>query len=226
MAHPTPIIVKSLREQVYECLLAQLKAGALDTGSFLDLNRLAAELGVSRTPLRDALIQLEAEEFVTIAPRRGVAVRALGAGDIREIYQLVGALEASALLAAAPALGPGDLAHLRSLDQRALQAVSAGDRDGYRDSNYAFHDFFLDRMANGRITALVHLKKQQLYDWNRKFEQLHPAWEHNGIQEHEAIIDLLDKGEAQAAAAHLRDVHWGFGVQEAFVQQVYFQEQP
>ena len=79
MAHPTPIIVKSLREQVYECLLAQLKAGALDTGSFLDLNRLAAELGVSRTPLRDALIQLEAEEFVTIAPRRGVAVRTLDA---------------------------------------------------------------------------------------------------------------------------------------------------
>jgi DNA-binding GntR family transcriptional regulator len=176
--------------------------------------------------LRDALIQLEVEEFVTISPRRGVSVRSLSPGDIQELYQMVGALEAGALLAAAPALTAQDLAYLRELDRRALQAVEDGDLDAYYENNYAFHDFFLDRLGNGRITALVHLKKHQLYDWNRKFEHIHASWERSGIHEHEEVLRLLEAGAFEAAAAYLRDVHWGFKVQEDFVRQVYFQERP
>lgn len=220
-----PIIVKSLREQVYEHLKAELKRGALDTGSFLDLNKLAKDLGVSRTPLRDALIQLEVEEFVTIAPRRGVAVRSLQPKDIQEIYQLVGALEGAALLAVGTAMTAEDIAHLRELDQRSQLAIDAGDKDGFYETNYAFHDFFLNRLGNGRITALVHAKKQQLYDWNRKFERLHVNWENSGVHEHEEVLRLLEAGAVPEAAAYLRDVHWGFNVQEAFVNQVYFTEQ-
>jgi DNA-binding GntR family transcriptional regulator len=219
------IVVKSLREQVYDYLRAELKRGSLDSDSFLDLNRLARDLGVSRTPLRDALIQLEGEEFVTIVPRRGVAVRSLEARDIQEIYQLVGALEGAALLAVAPGLTRMDLAHLRDLDQRALQAIDQGDLEGFHENNYAFHDFFLNRLGNGRITALVHSKKQQLYDWNRRLERLHVNWEHSGIQEHEEVLRLLEAGAIPEAAAFLRDVHWGFKVQEAFVKQAYFPEQ-
>lgn len=225
MVSAKPIIAKSLREQVYEHLKAELKRGALDTGAFLDLNKLAQDLGVSRTPLRDALIQLEVEEFVTIAPRRGVAVRSLQPKDIQEIYQLVGALEGAALLAVAPSVTAADIAGLRDLDQRSQRAIDAGDKDAFYETNYAFHDFFLNRLGNGRITALVHAKKQQLYDWNRKFERLHVNWENSGVHEHEEVLRLLEAGDAAAAAAYLRDVHWGFNVQEAFVQQVYFTEQ-
>jgi DNA-binding GntR family transcriptional regulator len=226
MTHTPTIIAKSLREQVYEHLRAQLKRGALDTGAFLDLNELARELGVSRTPLRDALIRFEVEEFVTIAPRRGVAVRTLEARDIQEIYQLVGALEATAVLAAGASLTAADLEGLRALDQGALVAIEAEDRVGYYRNNYAFHDFFLERLGNGRITDLVHLKKQQLYDWNRRFEHLHTPWEHSGIHEHDEIIRLLAEGAVAEAAAYLREVHWGFKVQEPFVKQVYFPEAP
>ncbi|GLH73938.1 GntR family transcriptional regulator [Geothrix limicola] len=225
MTQGNPIIVKSLREQVYEYLRAELKRGSLDTGAFLDLNRLAADLGISRTPLRDALIQLEVEEFVTISPRRGVAVRSLDLRDIQEIYQLVGALESAAVLAVGPTMTPSDFVHLKNLAYRTRRAIDEGDHEGYYESNYAFHDFFLDRLGNGRISALVHSKKQQLYDWNRKFERLHVNWEHSGMNEHEEVIRLLETGAFQEAAAYLRDVHWGFNVQESFVHQVYFQEQ-
>jgi DNA-binding GntR family transcriptional regulator len=216
--------LKSLREQVYDYLKAELKRGALEAGGFLDLKLMAKELGVSRTPLRDALIQLEVEEFVRISPRRGVSVRTLDERDIREIYQLVGALEASALLAVAPRLGAADFQRLRDLDERSRQAVASGDLDAYYESNYEFHDFFLDRHGNQRMTALIHLKKHQLYDWSRKFERPHAQWDRNNIQEHEEIIRLLETGAFQAAADYLRDVHWGFAVQAAFVQEAYFQE--
>jgi DNA-binding GntR family transcriptional regulator len=226
MVKPSPIVVKSLREQVYDHLRAELRRGSLDRGSFLDLNRLAGDLGVSRTPLRDALLQLEVEGFVSISPRRGVAVRSLEVKDIQEIYQLVGALEGAALLAVAPSLSAGDLAHLRELDQRALGAIEAGNPEAFHEHNYAFHDFFLYRYGNGLITTLVHRKKQQLYEWNRRFERLHVNWEQSGIHEHEEVLRLLERGAFEDAAAFLRDVHWGFKVQEAFVQQAYFSEQP
>lgn len=225
MMKTQPIVVKSLREQIYDYLKAELKRGSLDTGSFLDLNRLATDLGVSRTPLRDALIQLEVEEFVTISPRRGVAVRSLTLRDIQEIYQLVGALEGAALLVVAPTMTPDDFAHLRDLDQRALKAIDQGDMQAFHEHNYAFHDFFLERYGNRRVTALIHSKKHQLYDWNRKFERPHVGWEHSGVHEHEEVIRLLESGAIQEAAAYLRDVHWGFHVQEPFVNEVYFPEQ-
>jgi DNA-binding GntR family transcriptional regulator len=225
MTNTSPIIVKSLREQVYDYLRGELKRGSLDTNAFLDLNRLARDLGISRTPLRDALIQLEVEEFVTISPRRGVAVRSLNLRDIQEIYQLVGALESAALLAVAPGMTAEDFAHLRDLDLKAKQAIDRDDPEAFYENNYGFHDFFLDRLGNGRITALVHSKKQQLYDWNRKFDRLHANWENSGVFEHEEVIRLLEAGAIQEAAAYLRDVHWGFNVQEPFVNQVYFSEQ-
>lgn len=225
MIKTSPIIVKSLREQVYDYLRTELKRGSLNTDAFLDLNRLARDLGISRTPLRDALIQLEVEEFVTISPRRGVAVRSLNLRDIQEIYQLVGALESSALLTVAPTITAEDIAYLRGLDLKAQQAIEKDDLEAFYVNNYGFHDFFLDRLGNNRISALVHSKKQQLYDWNRKFDQLHVNWENSGVFEHEEVIRLLESGAIQEAAAYLRDVHWGFNVQEPFVNQVYFSEQ-
>ena len=226
MVQAPPIVVKSLREQVYDHLRAQLKRGSLDTGSFLDLNRLAGDLGVSRTPLRDALIQLEAEGFVTISPRRGVAVRTLEEADIRELYQLIGALEAAAVAAIGSTMSAADIARLRELDQLALEAIERGDQEAFYEHNAAFHDFFLARFGNERITELVHSKKQQLYEWNRRFERLHASWERSGLQEHESFLRLLEQGAAPEAATVLRDVHWGFQVQAPFVHEAYFPERP
>nr|MDP2470427.1 GntR family transcriptional regulator [Candidatus Palauibacterales bacterium] len=84
--------LKSLREQVYEHLRRAINSGDLRPGTFIDQKRLAAELGISRQPLRDALIQLELEGFVTVIPRRGVEVRSLTLDDIRHLYEVIGAL--------------------------------------------------------------------------------------------------------------------------------------
>lgn len=65
------IYVKSLREQVYEFLRKELTEGKLIPGSSVNLTEISEQLGISKTPLRDALIQLEAEGFVTIAPGAG-----------------------------------------------------------------------------------------------------------------------------------------------------------
>ncbi|HUX38458.1 MAG TPA: GntR family transcriptional regulator, partial [Rectinemataceae bacterium] len=82
----------SLAERVYDELKTRLNRGELRPGVFLDQAALGAELGMSRAPLRDALIRLELEGFVTVYPRRGVMVRPLDLSTVRNIYEILGAL--------------------------------------------------------------------------------------------------------------------------------------
>ena len=91
-------VVKSLGEQVYNYLCDQLKKRALNPGTFLDLNDIAAKLGISRTPLRDALIYLEVDGYVEIVPRRGVRVKYLELSEVKNLYQIIGSLEATAMV--------------------------------------------------------------------------------------------------------------------------------
>ena len=87
----------SLRERVYRHLEAALREGQLHHGTCLDQDRLCEELGVSRTPLRDALLRLEAEGFVTIQPRKGVYITPVSDAFVKSACQILGALEADCL---------------------------------------------------------------------------------------------------------------------------------
>ncbi len=212
---------RSLREQVYELLKAQLNRGELEPGSQLDLNALAADLGTSRTPLREALLQLANEGFVTILPRRGVRVNALGPEEIRHIYEIVGALEGAALLASAPGIAAADLEALRVLSRGMKEALRWDDFAAYYDHNLKFHDLFLDRCRNPQLARTVRLLKERLYDFPRRSGFV-KAWEEASVLEHDAVVDLLERGDSKGAADFLRDVHWSYAVQEPFIRQYYF----
>jgi DNA-binding GntR family transcriptional regulator len=217
----SPLVLKSLREQVYDHLRQLMNRGHLRPGAFLDLDGLGSRLGVSRTPLRDALLQLETEGFVTILPRRGVQVKELTRDDIRHLYEVVGALEGAAVLGAFPKLGKAEIAELRRLNAEMKQAVEAGDFDRYYARNLAFHDVFLGRCGNERLARLVRTLKQRLYDWPRR-RGFVKEWERASVGEHAAFVRLVEKGNARGAADHLRDVHWSFAVQERFIDRYYF----
>ena len=212
---------RSLRQQVYEYLRDEMARGGLHPGEFLDLNALAARLGVSRTPLREALLQLEVQGFITVFPRRGFRLNALTRDDIRHFYEIIGALEATALRQAGPLLGPADFSRMRDLDAAMARAVAARDFDRYYEANLAFHAVYLGRCDNTRLLAQVNLLKQRLYDWPRRHGMVQ-AWEEHSVVEHEEFLGLLERGDFAAAAAHLQDVHWSFAVQQPFIEAYYF----
>jgi DNA-binding GntR family transcriptional regulator len=214
------VISKPLREQVYELLKAELNRGVLKPGGYLDLNELAARLGTSRTPLREALLQLAAEGFVTILPRRGVLVNGLTLEEIRHIYEIVGALEGAALLAAAPKLVKKDLAGMKALSREMKGALRADDFALYYEKNLAFHEVFLGLCDNVRLVNTVRLLKERLYDFPRR-EGFVKSWEEASVREHEALVRHLARRDARAAADYLRDVHWSFAVQAKFIKQYY-----
>jgi DNA-binding GntR family transcriptional regulator len=212
--------VKSLKEQVYEYLREQMRTGAILPGSAIDMEETSKKLGVSKTPLRDALLQLEMEDFVTIRPRRMIVVNALTEKDIRNYYEVIGALESMALLKAFDALKPAEVDRMQALNDDMRRAIKANDFDDYYDKNLAFHNVFLGLCGNDSLVKLVNNMKKRLYDFPRA-KGFVKEWEESSILEHQALIDLVRTGRSQAAANHIRDVHWSFKVQERYVRKYY-----
>jgi DNA-binding GntR family transcriptional regulator len=212
--------VKSLKEQVYEYLREQMRTGAILPGSAIDMEETSKKLGVSKTPLRDALLQLEMEDFVTIRPRRMIVVNALTEKDIRNYYEVIGALESMALLKAFDALKPSDVDRMQALNDDMRRAIEANDFDGYYDRNLAFHNVFLGLCGNDSLVKLVNTMKKRLYDFPRA-KGFVKEWEESSILEHQALVELIRTGRSQAAANHIRDVHWSFKVQERYVRKYY-----
>ncbi len=221
LVSPVVLNLKPLREQVYEYLRGAINRGDLAPGAFLDQNRLSAELGISKQPLRDALIQLETEGFVAILPRRGVVVSRLGLDDIRHLYEVIGALESVVVMSVFPEMARSQFTEMRSLNADMVVAIDRGDFDTYYESNLAFHNVFLDMSDNAALVRTVEVSKQRLYDFPRAKDFV-PEWELTSTEEHTEFVGLLERGEGRAAADYLRDVHWSFDVQRPFVLRYYF----
>ncbi len=215
--------LKSLREQVYDHLRHAINAGQLEPGSFVDQKNLAAELGISRQPLRDAMIQLEIEGFVTVIPRRGVQVNRLTLDDIRHLYQIIGALESAVLMRVTGFLREDLMQGLGDLNAGMVDAIGAGDFDTYYDLNLAFHDVFLDMSDNEGLKRTVRICKQRLYDFPRE-RRFYKEWEVASTKEHEQIIELIVRGRGKEAASYLRSVHWSFDVQRPYIEAYYHME--
>jgi len=211
---------ESLASSVYEELKRRLNAGLLKPGEFIDLTALGRELGMSRTPLRDALIRLELEGFVVVYPRRGVMVRALQRSDIRDIYQIIGALEASVIEEIARRFRPSDADRMEALCAEMTKALDADDFDSYYSANLRFHDVYLELSDNRKLIDTVHILKERLYDFPRRSSYV-KEWERDSMAEHAEICQRLRSGDFKGAAAYVRDVHWSFEVQERYIRTYY-----
>jgi DNA-binding GntR family transcriptional regulator len=212
--------VKSLKEQVYDYLRDQLRSGEILPGSAINLDETCRKLGVSRTPLRDALLQLESEGFVTIYPRRGVIVNSLSLEDIRNYYQIIGALESTAILQAFDKIGETEIQAMGRIIEDMKRAIESNDFDLYYDKNLALHDVYLKLCGNENLVRIVRAMKRRLYDFPRQRGFI-KEWELASIAEHTELLQLLKLRRAAEAAAYVRDVHWSYQVQERFINQYY-----
>ena len=211
---------RSLKEQVYDFLREEMQRGRLEAGSFIDMDEICGRLGVSRTPLREALLQLEMEDFVTILPRRGVRVNGLSLEEIRNAYEIIGALEAKALRASFARFKPADLKLLDSLVRGMDKALKGDDFDLYYDRNLRFHDVYLEPCGNPALIKVVGTIKKRLYDFPRRSKFV-KEWEQASVIEHRQLLRLITEGRREAAVRFIEDVHWSFKVQEPFIRKYY-----
>jgi len=214
---------KSLKEQVYDHLRGEIHRHRLRPGSAIHMDEMCRSLGISRTPLRDALMQLAVEGFVVISPRRGVAVNTLTLDDIRHSYQVIGALEGEALRATVSRLSATEIAGMRTRNARMARAIARGDFFRFYEHNLAFHDVYLRPCANPLLIDSVTSLKRRLYDFVSAKQWIR-EWEEVSIGEHERLVGFIEAGDGEGAAAYVREVHWSFAVQEPFIRRYYFPE--
>lgn len=213
---------KSLKDQVYEYLRDQMEKGFLRPGSYINMEETSKKLGISKTPLRDALLQLEMESFVTIIPRRGVIVNSLTLKDIKEYYEIIGSLESTALLNAFPRIKKADIEKMYKLNEEMRNAIAEDNFNLYYQKNLKFHNTFLNHCSNGNLIRIVNNMKKRLYDFPRQ-EGFVKEWEEASIVEHQNLTDLIAEGKKEEAIAFVRDVHWSYKVQEKFIKRYYKQ---
>lgn len=194
-----------LRTQVYDYLREELKEENLRPGMFISINQIVENSGISRTPLRDALLQLQNEGFVTFLPQRGIRINELTQQDIEDNYEMLGALDSRILLSVFDRIGAPEIETMKRLNQE-LGANLASKKFGhYWDLNTAFHHVYLDLSSNAPILKQLNIIRQRLFeflkkDWILKMRKMN-------YSEHLTIIELIEKGNAVEAAAFMRDVH-------------------
>lgn len=213
--------LKSLREQVYDYLRIEMNEGRLKPGVFMNLNLISNELGMSRTPLRDALIQLETEGFVTILPRRGVLVTRLSLEKIKDIYEILGALESSVIINTAFRFKVSDAELMTEYNRQMRKALDKNNFSVFYDANLKFHNVYLEKSDNMEILNYIKIYRERLYDFPRNKTYV-KEWEMHSLDEHTELIRLLRSADFNGAADFVRDVHWSFAVQERFIRKYYF----
>jgi DNA-binding GntR family transcriptional regulator len=147
----------SRQEAVAATLRADILRGRVAAGARLDIDEIAARHGVSRTPVRDALKQLEAEGLVRVLPYRGVEVTRLSAEDVRELFAIRIALERQAVAEAARQVSEVELGRLRRILERMDRA--RGRDAGWMALNIAFHDAVHMASRWPRLVELIRVQR-------------------------------------------------------------------
>jgi DNA-binding GntR family transcriptional regulator len=209
----------SLSDQVYTYLRRQLNQGELLPGSTINIGEIALQLGISKTPLRDALIQLELEGFVTILPRRGVRVNLLEMGDVKNAYEAIGLIEACIVTGCIDKIKPEHIKKLKKLNNTMIADIKRDDFSTFFETNLEFHDVFVELSENKLLRKFITPIKHRLYDFPR--QSYISAWEKRNCEEHEQFIVSLEQGDAKEAARILQDLHWSFSYQKDFILQFY-----
>jgi len=190
-------------DHAYESIWRQLLKGERKPGERLADTELALQLGLSRTPVRQALHRLAQEELVRFDARRGFSVQAFSRQDVHEIYDLRSTLEVAALRLAAPKLSLGDLKEQRERlhEARAALQTRADQRSLilHLQTDLAFHNLLIRTAGNGRLLrALAALRGQQaLFQYQ---DISFPAANVAAGDEHESILLALIARDIDRAA--------------------------
>lgn len=198
---------KSLRQLAYDRIREGILSLELKPGEPLSENRLAQKLQISRTPVREALKQLERDGLLRFAPPKGAFVTELRSQDILEIYQVRESLEGLAARLAAEQMSDADIATLdEELNERYRQVKSDAWRDTFHDDRH-LHEQIIKAAGNRRLAQFLTLLHDHMYRiWHLSPPE--PDRLQITLDEHRAIIDALKARDGEAAAAamvgHLR----------------------
>lgn len=189
----------SYSDSAYRELRRRILENELPVGEQYLEQEVAELLKMSRTPIREALVRLANEGLVEIRPRHGMRVRPISIEDVREIYELLTALESSAAgLAARRGLSDKDIDALMTAVADMDKALDADDRQSWAQADERFHRLLVELGGNDRLEVLVGTFMDQSHRLRMTTLQLRPK-PTTSNEDHRAVIEAIVRGDADAA---------------------------
>ena len=210
---------KSLTQCVTDYLKERLARGELKPGEEINLTSVCETLGVSRSPVREAMIQLVKEGFVEAAERRRFRIKKLMSREIHDLYEAGGFLEGEVIVQACDKITEDDLDSLDRLLRDVEAALDARNPAAFTETNSAFNSCIWRHCDNRIILEFFDTVRERLYFATKRADA--EEWNRMLLEDHQELVRLLrarDKGGLQSL---LRERHWSYSRNLPFISRFY-----
>ena len=200
----SPAVDRSLlRDDVYRRLRDAIVDGTFEPGEQLKDGELAEWLGVSRTPVREALLRLGGSGLVVALPGRSTKVSAIDAPAVRDARDVIAAMHELAVRQTTGRLSDDDIDRMRDANRRFAEAVDSGDITAALDADEEMHRIPVAALGNHAVETVL----DQFDPLVRRAERLRfSADGHSSVELHAQLIDLIAAGDVQGAASVAFDI--------------------
>lgn len=203
--------IRTLRDHIYDHISAKIRGGTLKPNDKIDERALCEQLGVSRTPVRETLIELANEGYMVRTPRHGFRVKPISRREVKEIYDIFGCLEALAAEKAAPHLSQSDFVTMEKLIKQMDIAINTQEQSKYYRLQKEFHEVFIKKSRSETLyrilTSLKERFLRQAYTHYESEQTIQPALNQYN-EEHKAILNMFRTMAIEELKKYLKDIHW------------------
>ena len=192
-----------LRDVVFNTLRQAILKGELEPGERLMEIQLADRLGVSRTPIREAIRKLELEGLVLMIPRKGAEVAKISEKSLRDVLEVRRSLEELAIELACQRMSDSDIEDLELAQNAFREAVTAGDAMTIAETDEHYHDIIYNGTGNNRLVQILNNLREQMYRY--RLEYIKDVSQHvRLIEEHEEIYRCISSRDKDAGARAIK----------------------
>ena len=193
-----------LRDVVFKTLREAILKGDLAPGERLMEIKLAHQLGVSRTPIREAIRKLELEGLVVMVPRKGAEVAKITEKDLRDVLEVRASLEELAISLACERITDEKIAELKDALEQFRTVIKGKDVTKIAQMDVAFHDVIFEATQNARLVQMVNNLREQMYRY--RLEYLKDFSTHSRLdEEHVKIFEAVSARDIERATALIRE---------------------
>lgn len=198
------------KEKVYQFISEQLTLGKLKRKDRLTEQYLVDNLGISRTPIREALLQLASDDILEREPRKGFKIRTYTEKDVEDLYQLIGVLDGKIAELTVDKLTEEDYAFMKFLIDSMYSAINNELYTKYNELQHQFHDLYTNKCDNHLLIKELNIKKKMFIGKaysrieKKKIKELLLVTN----QEHEEILAMFKNKQGEQLRRFLENTHW------------------
>jgi DNA-binding GntR family transcriptional regulator len=200
----------SLREQVFSDIMENIRSGKIKGDTVITENSICEETGFSRTPVREALLSLQAHGVLEKIPNKGYRVNPMGEKEKNDIYEVLAVLDGLAARLAIDKLTEEDYLKMSELIDLMDISIKYRNFKNYQSQQESFHNVYIERSGNKPLKRELDNIKNSVPHYTYYSEDEDKLFEICGYMndEHREILRLLKEGDADKAVRYLVDTHW------------------